>query len=134
MDDALKALEEKKALLGKLLAETRRQAACIEKGDPEGLGKSIDDAQALMDAIDAADGRIRKGSGFSARSADAAALSADIGSLLDTIRGEHAANIRSAGALKAQYMAGIREANAQRSLQAYAPKLRRTNRYLNRKG
>lgn len=126
-------LEEKKALLADLLAETRAQAGALANRDVEGLSKSIAHRQEIIDRIIAADARIKKAHG-DPKSGHAALLRSGIDSLLGEIRALDGENLKSAEALKDELAAGLRSTRAQKNLLAYSEKPTRTNRYLNRKG
>jgi hypothetical protein len=133
MEGLVQCLQEKAALLGRILEETRRQAGLIEDCDLEGLRGSIRARQADMDAVDAIDGRM-KDKLTKADTGNAAELLLGIGSLLREIRGEDARNLKSADALAKKYMAGIKEANAGKSMLAYSAPPPQRCRYINKKG
>jgi hypothetical protein len=136
MDGLLKSLEEKRSLLKELLEQVRKQAGIIGLKDLEGLRESIEARQALMDRIDAVDGRIPKGSGTSASSGEtgSAALRAEIKALLGDIRTLDDENVRNAGALVESLMTGIRETNAEKNLLAYSAGPPAGSKFVNKKG
>jgi hypothetical protein len=132
--DALaQCLEEKKAQLVRLLAETRAQADILANRDVEGLQKSIAQRQETINSFIAADARMKKAHG-DPKSEQAALLRSGIDSLVKEIRALDEENLKSAEALKAELAAGVRSTRAQKNLLAYAGKPTRTNRYLNKKG
>jgi hypothetical protein len=125
-------LGEKLALLSRILAETEAESRAIACADLDGLCASLEARQALMDAVDALDGRIAAataGGGGAAQS-----LRAEMGGLLRRIAALDGENRRRAGELAGTFADDTRQIKAQKSLKAYLPEAGGESRFVNREG
>jgi hypothetical protein len=124
-------LAEKLRLARGLLAEAERESAFIAGGDLDGLSKSIDDRQALLDEMIALAKKI--GDGPPAGPAESK-LKGEIDGVLAEILRRDDENRRRATDKLGELVSGIKESNAAKTLKAYQRPPGAGFRYVNKKG